>query len=308
MRRIGSMIFIVLFFVVCLVPGIWQDQSGWISLRNRVLRNVFQTSGTDQVVVGEEGWLYYGETSGHFTGENRLTEEELTGVLDYLEALSEYFEKQGIRFIFVCAPNKNTIYPEYMPGNFLQAPGSDAARVAAGLEARQVVSPDLVSVFGKIEDQLYHKLDSHWNNRGAAIAAEYVLSFAGKTVSYSHLPCEERCDYSGDLAEMLYPDGLTTKDCQVYYKHDFAYRYLSVTRTMMEMEITTKREDQTGRLFMVRDSFGISFIPFVADAFGECRFTRQGMTKVLTETQGYDVVVLEIAERNLRNLLKEELP
>ncbi len=308
MRRIGSMVLIVIFFVVCLVPGIWQDRSGWISLRNRVLRDVFQTSGTDQVVVGKDGWLYYGETSGHFTGENRLTEEELTGVLDYLEALSQYFEQQGIRFIFVCAPNKNTVYPQYMPGNFLQAPGSDAARVAAGLKARQVASPDFVEIFGKMDGQLYHKLDSHWNNRGAAVAAETVLSLAGKDVSYSHLTSEERKDFDGDLADMLYPDGLTAKDWQVYYKQGFSYQYLSAVRTMMEMEITTKREDQTGRLLMVRDSFGSSLIPFFADAFGECRFTRQSMTKVLAETEEHDVVILEIAERNLRNLLKEELP
>lgn len=308
MRRAGSLIFVVIFFVLCLVPGIWQERSGWISLRNRMLENVFQTSGTDQVVVGEDGWLYYGETSGHFTGENRLTEEELAGVLDYLEALSAYFEQQGIRFIFVCAPNKNTVYPEFMPGNFLQAPGSDAARVAAGLKARQVASPDLVEIFGKMDGQLYHKLDSHWNNRGAAVAAETVLSLAGKDVSYSHLPWEERKDFDGDLEDMLYPDRLTTKDSQVYYKHVFSYQYLSTVRTMMEMEITTKREDQTGRLFMVRDSFGSSLIPFMADAFGEGYFTRQSMTQVLSETEGYDVVVLEIAERNLRNLLKEDLP
>ena len=77
---------------------------------------------------------------------------------------------------------------------------------------------------------------------------------------------------------------------------------------MMEMEITTSREDQTGRLFMVRDSFGSALIPFLADGFESCRFTRQSMTKVLSETEGYDVVVLEIAERNLRNLLMEDLP
>ncbi len=308
MRRIGSLIFVVIFFVLCLVPGIWQERSGWISLRNRMLENVFQTSGTDQVVVGQEGWLYYGETSGHFTGENRLTEEELNGVLDYVEALSRYFENQGIQFVFVCAPNKNTIYPEYMPANFLQAAGSDARRVVAGLAARQVVTPDLVDVFSRKEAQLYHQLDSHWNNRGAAIAGETVLSLVGKDISYSHLTYTERKDFAGDLAEMLYPNGLTKKDTQVYYKHEFSYQYLSTVRTMMEMEITTKREDQTGRLLMVRDSFGSSLIPFIADAFWECRFTRQSMTKVLAETEGYDVVVLEIAERNLRNLLKEDLP
>lgn len=308
MRRIGSLIFVVIFFVLCLVPGIWQERSGWISLRNRMLENVFQTSGTDQVVVGEDGWLYYGETSGHFTGENRLTEAELAGVLDYLEALSVYFAQRDIQFVFVCAPNKNTIYPEFMPDNFLQAPGSDAQRVVAGLQARQVVSPDLVEIFGKKEELLYHQLDSHWNNRGAAIAGETVLKLVGKDLSYSHLDFAVRQDFDGDLEDMLYPDGLTTKDSQVYYKHVFTYQYLSTVRTMMEMEITTKREDQTGSLLMVRDSFGSSLIPYMADAFGEGYFTRQSMTQVLSETEGYDVVVLEIAERNLRNLLKEELP
>ena len=308
MRRIGSLIFVLIFFVLCLVPGIWNEESGWISLRNRVLKDVFQTSGTDQVVVGKNGWLYYGETTGHFTGENRLSEEELTGVLDYLEALSRYFESRGIQFVFVCAPNKNTVYPQYMPDNFLQAAGSDAARVAALLETRQVRSPNLVEIFGKMDGQLYHQLDSHWNNRGAAIAADHILSLVGKDFSYSRLSYTMRYDFDGDLAGMLYPDGLTKKDGQVYYNYVFSYQYLSTVRTMMEMEITTSREDQTGRLFMVRDSFGSALIPFLADRFASCYCTRQRMTKVLTEIEGYDVVVLEIAERNLRNLLMEELP
>ncbi len=210
--------------------------------------------------------------------------------------------------MFICAPNKNTIYPEYMPDNFLQAAGSDAQRVVQGLAERQVATPNLVEIFGKKGAQLYHQLDSHWNNRGAAIAAETVLSLVGIEVSYSHLAYTERRDFDGDLADMLYPDGLTKKDSQVYYKHVFSYQYLSTVRTAMEMEITTQREDQSGRLLMVRDSFGSSLIPFLADAFEECRFTRQSMTKVLAETEGHDVVILEIAERNLRNLLKEDLP
>ncbi len=307
-KRIGSIFFIVVFLTVCILPGVFRERSGWISLRNRILTHVFHTSGTDQVVVGEDGWLFYGATTGHFTGENRLTEEELTGVLDYLKALSVYFENRGIQFVFVCAPNKNTVYSEFMPNYYLQASGSDAQRVIAGLSSRQVACPDLLQVFGKQEAQLYHKLDSHWNNMGAALAAETIFDLLGKAVSYTHLPYTIRGDFSGDLSDMLYPDGLTRKDQQVYYNHVFSYQYLSTVRTMMEMEITTQSSEQTGRLLMVRDSFGNSLIPFMADAFEACRFTRQSMTRVISETEGYDVVVLEIAERNLRNLLKEDLP
>lgn len=307
-KRIGSILFIVVFLAVCLLPGVFHERSGWISLRNRIMAYVFHTSGTDQVVVGEDGWLFYGETCGYFTGENRLTEEELTGVLDYLEALSVYFESRNIQFVFVCAPNKNTVYPEYMPDYYLQASGSDAKRVIAGLSSRQVACPDLLQVFEEQDAQLYHKLDSHWNNMGAALAGETILDMLGKAVSYTHLPYTIRRDFSGDLADMLYPDGLTEKDGQVYYNHVFSYQYTSAVRTMMEMEIATQNSEQTKSLLMVRDSFGNSLIPFLADAFETCRFTRQSMSRVISETEGYDVVILEIAERNLRNLLKEDLP
>ncbi len=307
-QRIGSLLFVGIFLVLCVIPGVFTERDGWISLRNRLLDHIFQTSGTDQVIVGEEGWLYYGETAGHFTGEHRLTEAELQGVLDYLAALQTYFESRGQQFIFVCAPNKNTVYPDCMPANYLQAPGSDAARIYAGMQARGIPGPDVLALFGAVEGQLYHKLDSHWNNLGAATVADAILTQSGKDLAYAQNPFTIRRDFDGDLAAMLYPDGLTKQDEQVYYNQSFSYRYTSPVRTLMDMEITTRCDGVSGSLFMVRDSFGSSLLPFLAEGYGQCYFTRKAMETVLDETTSYDVVVLEIAERNLRNLLKENYP
>ena len=41
-----------------------------------------------------------------------------------LELVNEYVTSTGGNFVFIAAPNKNTVYPEYMPLNYTQ--GSDS--------------------------------------------------------------------------------------------------------------------------------------------------------------------------------------
>ena len=76
-----------------------------------LIGELLESSPTDQVVVGEEDWLFYGETMADYRRTDQWTEEELAQAVDTLQEMQEYVEEQGAQFLFVIAPNKNSLYP-----------------------------------------------------------------------------------------------------------------------------------------------------------------------------------------------------
>ena len=55
------------------------------------------------------------DTLEDFQGTNPMTGRALFCAARNLALLQEFCAQQGTSFLFVCAPNKNTSYPEYMP-------------------------------------------------------------------------------------------------------------------------------------------------------------------------------------------------
>lgn len=76
---------------------------------------LFRTSTAENVLLGRDGWLFYAPTIHDYTGDAPMTARELYCAARTLYLLQEYAENRGGDFLFTAAPNKNTLYPEYMP-------------------------------------------------------------------------------------------------------------------------------------------------------------------------------------------------
>ena len=112
-----------------------------------VLRAGLFGTGNDQVIVGRGGYLFFGDTLDDYLGRNPMTDEEIEAAADALADMSRFAEEQGAKFIFTAAPNKNTLYSEYMPARYLAHTGeSDMDRLFAALEVRSVDYLDLRNV------------------------------------------------------------------------------------------------------------------------------------------------------------------
>ena len=71
-------------------------------------------STDEQVLLGREGWLYYTPSLPDYLGEH-LEDEDLEQIARNLARLQQQCEESGRQFLFTIAPNKNSLYPEYMP-------------------------------------------------------------------------------------------------------------------------------------------------------------------------------------------------
>lgn len=261
------------------------------------------TSVEEQVILGSDGWLYFSDTLPDYTGQG-MSDTELRYLANDLALMQEYIESQGKHFIFTVAPNKNSIYSEHMPEYIENRHSeSNAARVGAYLDAAGVNYLDLFDILGN-EENLYYKTDTHWNSRGAALAADGLLNMLDRGGDYSTASFAVSEEHRGDLYEMLYPAGRATETATVY-GGEFSYVCESDPNGGNAITIKTSCDGGSGVLMCWRDSFGIALYPYLAQSFVAATFSRSADYN-LTLADSADTVIIELVERNLSNILSRE--
>lgn len=261
------------------------------------------TSPAEDVIYGTDGWLYYAETLDDYQNRATLTDEEVRQIAQTIADMQAYCEARGAQFVFTIAPNKNSLYPEHMPARYLQSdsPGN-YEKLKPLLEEYGVHYADLFTFLSEQDEILYLKTDSHWTNRGAALAHDFLMETLGLPhTAFAEAEYTTAETHRGDLYEMLYPKGMAREAQQAY---ETTFSYVSEPRTAEDILIQTTNPDApNGRLLLCRDSFGNALHPFLAEDFREATITRQ-MPYPLEQVQAGDTVIMEIVERNLANLLK----
>lgn len=95
---------------------------------NNILRvNLLGVSPVPSVVMGRDSWLFYrsevfpdGFTFNDHCGLIPLSETELDALRERIEWNHELFSRNGIFYIVVIVPNKNTIYGEFLPESIVR--------------------------------------------------------------------------------------------------------------------------------------------------------------------------------------------
>ncbi len=274
---------------------------------NGCLKETLFRTGTDQVIVGRDGFLFYAETAPDFTGESLLSQQEIDEIADAVAALSDYAAEHGAKLLFTIAPNKNTVCGDKMPWAYRPYEGtSNTDALYAALDARDVLYADLRHHLSAAAENnsVYHKRDTHWNGRGALVAYRAILAAAGMTDTvFAGCSFVEVPGFPGDLDEMLYPGaGRTETDYLPDVPTEDLFIYTSAYTSPMDMSITT-RGGEVGRILMFRDSFGSALIPYFSASAAEVRYERATPYRIdILETFNADLVIIEIAERNIGTL------
>ncbi len=284
--------------------------------RNKVVDAfaTFKTSvfseGNEQVIVGRDGFLFFADTLNDYMGSAPMTDAEIGSAAQALKSMHEACLAKGATFIFVCAPNKNSVYPEMMPSRYeMNTEGRDIDRLTSELDSLGVPYIDLRGVLTDAKEQalIYHKRDTHWNTEGARIAFEAIMEELGlNSPDFSLYGPTAVHDHVGDLDTLLYPSREMYDDNTSY---DFSklYTFTTAYSTPMDLRIATKGAG-SGKLLMFRDSFANAMIPFAAASFSEVRFERASpYCDNITILDGFkaDCVIAMIAERNLRDLISK---
>ena len=265
---------------------------------------LFGTSVEDKVIIGKTGWLYYSETLNDYTGAG-LEEAKLEAVARNLSLMQEYSESKGAKFLFTIAPNKNSIYPghmpDYIPHGYAEG---NAERLEPFIHKYDVKYADLFSALSEKDEILYFKTDSHWDSKGAALAADVILTGLGRESSFYPSVFIDGEEHTGDLYEMLFPAGKFTETDRKYAP-GFSYTTAKDPNGGNAVNIESSAEEGTGSLICWRDSFGVSLYPYLAESFHDARFSRSVTYDLIRlEQEETDAVVIELVERNIGYLLE----
>ncbi len=276
-------------------------------------------SAVASVTVGNDHWMFYttaldGENAlADYRRENLYTEDQLEALEASLRAAKEEIEGRGMRFFVFAAPNKETIYGEYMPDSIRQ-PEAPSRLEDAVPKLRELGLPvyDVTEALRKEkewlsarehgQDALYYKYDTHWNQLGAfAGSQEMARILLGEGASLSEVSYAREANCSGDMARML----SLSAECG----DDWVYRidgYLpEVTVECVdgtpagEFSVFTSDSPNDRTLLLVGDSFSQGIKPYLAKYYRKSVFVTIDMydKSILDQYPADDFVYLTV-ERN----------
>jgi alginate O-acetyltransferase complex protein AlgJ len=292
------------------------------------IRKRFGISGVDKTVLeGREGWLYFIAENQlqDFQGKTVLSEKELTTWIDAARKKHDWLKARGIRYLLVIAPNKQSIYPEFMPGSLPQLNGTSRfQQLRQRLQSQPLdflVDLHTPMLTAKSQYQLFHKTDTHWNHRGAfvgylAIIRSLQERFPNEEFRHDfHFGQDrtERCSEAVgcDLALMA------RSDQEVYETYPVVddihlcrwpfpisqFGLTNIDTTKGQYHFSKRCQRQQIRAVIFRDSFMNALEPFLSENFKESiylwkPYDQQNMEELLNHFTP-DLVVEEVVERDL---------
>ena len=292
--------------------GAWFDdhfafRNEWVTVAAKV-EGLFGVSPNESVVHGTGGWLYYGDSVDDYRGSNQLGDRALYNIAHSMKLVQTHALGRGIDFAFMISPNKSTLYGDRMPYYYQVNVGERSLdRIKPFLEAEGVNFVDVQELFAGQGEVLYHARDSHWNNVGAAMVSDALMTaLRHEHRSYAGEGYSERVDFIGDLDKMLFPSA-PTPEAEAYYDDAPAFAYVTEgveSNFDPRIETASARAGATGSLVMYRDSFCNSLLPFMAEGYASAYFSR-GVPYQLAidlDAHGADALVIERAQRFMADM------
>ncbi len=283
---------------------------------NHILRyGLLGGSSSPRVIIGKKGWLYYtgdGEVND-FRGITSYNDDQLRRWTYGLRLKRDWLKSRGIRYLYVIAPNKSTIYPEYLPpqyGRIRQKSGlDDFMAYIRKYPDLKVVDLRRPLIQNKEKHTLYFQTDTHWNNYGAFIGyTEMICPIkewfpAVNPLTLNDFEIKITKKRPGDLADMMGGhDFLFDEDYVFIPKQPFNAVSIGQTKNIHDPFTTQTKDKALPRALIFRDSFFSSMVPFVAENFSVSHFvwTRWNSdtpVEELIEQYKPDVVIEEVVER-----------
>ncbi len=279
----------------------------------------------DLALRGKGDWLSYtGENSlDDYQNANPFSQDELVTLQRKLDSLNARLASRGAQLIVVIPPNKNTVYPEYMPAQIPKLrPESRLDQLVQFEKEHGGFSVlDLRPAFqaARGQESLYYADDTHWTPFGVYIAYQAIMSEVQKQHPnvQAHVPSDYAVVSTSEVRDLVTIDhlGLAIAPGGLALNPTFAQHVTTQSWNLTTSDatffngtnipnITTSNADEAlPRLLMLHDSFGPFLVPFLSDHFSRAVYLwAYPSNETFYTSERPDVVVLEYTERYLQFL------
>ena len=283
--------------------GFRKTLMGW----NSIIRvKYLQSSPTPNVVLGKDNWLFYGQSVSDYRGLTPFTDEQLLSIQRDLEEQRDWLAERGTYYLVVVAPNKETVYPEYLPGSVRVVNQERRLDQLLGYLRLHSNMPilDLREALLQAKDSfpVYYRTDTHWNDYGGFVGYSEIMKQLSTHFPGIQLPSPsdyevsiEPSHRSGDLSDMLsMHDALVDEE---------------TPRVVLNVN-TLSNQEKLARAIVIRDSFIVAMRPYLSahfDEMTECQGAN-GFDYSMIDGRPTDVVIYELVERSLSELVPSYFP
>ncbi len=251
----------------------------------------------------------------NFQGIRQFTAPELAYLQQVQEERRDWLAQRGIRYIFVVAPDKQTIYPENLP-SWLKPTGRPTKldQFMAHMHAHSTVAvPDLRPALreAKSTAPTYFQTDSHWNLFGGFIASREIVKLLPEKLDPEPLTLDSFelktvATEQGDMANML---GVFAHEVDPTLAPKTNLPPLVQTVEHPDYVVQTYFTSNAwahGSCVVFRDSFGPALKPYLGYHFKTVSYfwVPGGFdTNIIADIKP-DVVISEIVERHFNEPAK----
>jgi hypothetical protein len=332
-KNIYPFIFVSLFFGLLLLPivkpglslkNIESDFNGHQKLISiySMLRVGIGDRVFPRALIGSDGWMFYTSEGAisDYQGGHFMRDKQLRELQQSLDAFNDDLKQKGITLIVVIPPNKESVYPQYMPAEIPIL--EEKSRLDDFMEYMQLHSRTRIIDLRNVlieksrEQQVYYKQDTHWNSYGAYFSYKEIFSALSEEVpplraySLDDFKIKAGKESSRDIPRIL---GLSTyQESDWVFKlkpsHSVNVEYITIPVSNRSIKFISNEDKTLPRIVVFHDSFFGALRPFFETHFSEMTLISQGAGKELwslkwLEHQDTDIVIIELVERYFEGLM-----
>lgn len=267
--------------------------------------------GEGRVIQGRSNWLYYaGDNSiAYYCGTNILSREEMDEWMSLMQELQNECDKRGIQLGFMIMPNKEQVYPEYMPSYTVKTPVKREETFVNYVRKHsdmKIIYPAEELRSWKKYFEMYFPYDTHWTQAGAFVGTMAMYKEMGlettNLLDLKVLPTkftQKGLIDTGSLDETLYTDDT---DYVIFYKPETHVTWFEGEKSFIMPSMvyrSTSDAPNNQKLIMIGDSFRLAMIPYFSQDYSEiCVAHRNYVDDIKADLNGdFDVLILGTVER-----------
>lgn len=270
----------------------------------------------DKVIMGNQGWFYYNDI-GSINDYRRMSDVD-SNLARYIVTnfliRQNWLKERGIKFYILVPPNKERIYPDYMPKRIKIIDGLGhntldyLAKYFKEMGGITLIDPSDSLLAARRRKEVYYKTDTHWNTFGGFKGYQKLMHAIAKDFSdlrvfdESEFTFTEVMNEEGDLSSMI---GLnaTNKRQEIMMQHVDTSLHLDYnipTKMILKFSNAIPGSHPKRKLLMFRDSFGSYLVPFLNLQFDETIYVWNYIfMHKLIEHEKPDIIVFESLQRFL---------
>lgn len=270
----------------------------------------------NKVVEGKDGWMFVGNKYSDAIVESKgilnFKEIELQQIKHNLNTWKEWFSEKKIDFYIAVPPNKLTVYGENLPVIIDKTNKKKSEQFKLLCDSLKINHLDMLENHHEISEQLFSKTDTHWNDAGAYLAYQNLISLIRmnypviNAIPIDSFNSKAKIFWMRDLTKML---SKKVREKEIFYeiKNSKAKPIkdrLTVPKTYSynpdTYEIRFKSNVNDLKVLIFRDSFSNALVKYIKESFGESVFIwKNKLNKEIINKENPDIVIAICVERSI---------